>query len=406
MEAIYCLKNTIQNYGWGSKTAIAKLLGNPWPCAKPQAELWMGAHPKAPSIVRHQGSSISLVQLTVMHPEDLLGSYAAREFNQSFPFLFKVLAAQKPLSVQAHPDKKQAKAGFLNEEKQNIPIDAENRNYKDENHKPECICALTPFTALNGFRHIPDMIHLLEEICPGTLSAAFQDFKQHPNPDGLRLFYKTLMSTPRDARKAIARQTIENAKNAKNRTGEEAFDWIVKLGMYYPDDIGVLSPVLLNLIRLEPGQAMFLHAGVLHSYLNGLGIELMANSDNVLRGGLTGKHVDEKQLVDVVHFTTGLPEILGPEPVREFETQYKSDAVEFALSRIEPGKDEIYKAPEKRGVEILLCVDGQGSISIDALDFTQTLAKGDSILIPASSRGYHIKGPVKIYKAAVPMTDA
>ncbi|MBW2576423.1 MAG: mannose-6-phosphate isomerase, class I, partial [Deltaproteobacteria bacterium] len=159
------MRNTVQEYAWGSYTAIPELLGNVSPAKVPQAELWMGAHPKAPSMVKCGGDWKSLLELIEKNPQDILGEKVAEKFDNSLPYLFKVLAAAKPLSIQAHPSRDQAKQGFERENRQGIPIDAFNRNYKDDNHKPECICALTLFWALNGFRKISGILTLMEKIC-------------------------------------------------------------------------------------------------------------------------------------------------------------------------------------------------------------------------------------------------
>jgi mannose-6-phosphate isomerase len=158
------MKNTVQEYAWGSFTAIAELLGNGSPSKTPQAELWMGAHPKAPSMVNCDGNWISLLEFIEKNPDRILGKKVAEKFNNRLPYLFKVLAAAKPLSIQAHPSIDQAKQGFERENRQGIPLDAYNRNYKDDNHKPECICAKTRFWALNGFRKNSNIVGLMEKI--------------------------------------------------------------------------------------------------------------------------------------------------------------------------------------------------------------------------------------------------
>ena len=401
MIGICLLENTIQEYVWGSYTAIPELLGNDSPANTPQAELWMGAHPKAPSIVRCNGKWISLLELIEKNSHDILGKKVAQRFKNRLPYLFKVLAAAKPLSIQAHPSIEQACEGFDRENRLGIPLGAPNRNYKDENHKPECICALTSFWALNGFRKIPDMISLMGRICPPGLKKDFDMFRQQPNSRGLKEFFKAMMIMDRTTQNQIISDVVKNADHLKDKNA--AYQWIIDLHEEYPSDIGILSPIILNLICLEPGQAMFLPAGTLHAYLDGVGIELMANSDNVLRGGLTPKHVDVKELLNVLNFEERDINILKMDKINPCEHQYESHAEEFALSVIAVKTDMNYYSPDKRYVEILLCTDGDALVVDFAENKTVHINKGMSILIPAVVKKYGIKGDAVFYKAAVPI---
>jgi mannose-6-phosphate isomerase len=395
------LKNTIQEYAWGSYTAIPELLGDDSPANTPQAELWMGAHPKAPSMVEYNGRWLSLLELINKNSWDILGEKVAQRFNSRLPYLFKVLAAAKPLSIQAHPSLDQAKEGFERENRLGIPLDASIRNYKDDNHKPECICALTFFWALNGFRRIPDMISLLDKICPPGLKNDFDLFRQQPDPSGLKDFFKAMMTKDPTAKKQIIDDAVKIADQLKNKN--IAYQWMIELYKAYPSDIGVLSPIILNLICLQPGQAMFLPAGTLHAYLGGVGIELMANSDNVLRGGLTPKHVDVKELLNVLNFKECDINILKMEKVNPCEHRYESHADEFALSVVTVRTDMKYYSSDKRFVEILLCTDGDAVVTDLAENKTVEIKKGMSILIPAGLEKYSIKGNAVFYKAAVPI---
>ena len=401
MTGICLLENTIQEYAWGSYTAIPEILGNASPANTPQAELWMGAHPKAPSKVKCNGKWRSLLELIDKNPQDILGVKVAQKFKNRLPYLFKVLAAAKPLSIQAHPSLGQAKEGFERENRLGIPLDAPNRNYKDDNHKPECICALTSFWALNGFRKIPDMILLLERICPHGLKNDFDLFRQQPNSRGLKVFFKALMIMDRTTQKQIIDDAVKNADQLKDKN--KAYQWMVDLNEEYPSDIGVLSPIMLNLICLEPGQAMFLPAGTLHAYMGGVGIELMANSDNVLRGGLTPKHVDVKALLNVLNFEEHDINILKTGKINPCEHQYESYAEEFALSVITVKTDINYYSSDKRCVEILLCTDGDAVVVDLPENNSVHIKKGMSILIPAAVKKYGIKGDAVFYKAAVPI---
>jgi mannose-6-phosphate isomerase len=401
MTGICLLKNSIQEYAWGSYTAIPELLGNDSPANTPQAELWMGAHPKAPSKVKCNGKWRSLLELIDKNSQDILGEKVAQKFNNRLPYLFKVLAAAKPLSIQAHPSLGQAGEGFERESRLGIPLDAPNRNYKDDNHKPECICALSAFWALNGFRKIPDMISLMDKICPQGLKKEFDLFRHQPDSRGLKEFFKAMLTTDRTIQKQIINDAVKNAAQVKDK--DKAYQWMIDLHEQYPADIGVFSPIILNLIRLEPGQAMFLPAGTLHAYLDGVGIELMANSDNVLRGGLTPKHVDVKELLNVLNFEEREINILKMEKINSCEHRYESHAQEFSLSVIAVKTDAGYFSLDKRCVEILLCTDGNAVVTDLAGNNSVAISKGMSILIPAVLEKYSIKGNAVFYKAAVPI---
>jgi len=401
MTGICILKNTIQEYAWGSYTAIPELLGRDSPADTPQAELWMGAHPKAPSMAKCNGAWRSLKELIEENPRVILGEKVAEKFKNRLPYLFKVLAAEKPLSIQAHPSRTQAREGFERENRLGIPFDAFNRNYKDDNHKPECICALSPFWALNGFRKISDMISLLERICPPGLKEGLDLLHRKPDSMGLKHFFQGMMTLDPQHREQIIDAAVKNAARVKGE--DKAYQWMMDLYEEYPSDIGVFSPVILNLIRLEPGQAMFLPAGTLHAYLGGVGIELMANSDNVLRGGLTPKHVDVKELLNVLNFEECEINILNMERLHPCEHRYVCPAEEFALSVITVKTGMDYYSTDHRWVEILLCTDGHAVMNDLTSSACVVIKKGMSVLISAAVKQYRIKGDAVLYKAAVPI---
>jgi mannose-6-phosphate isomerase len=403
MKRMGLMKNTIQEYAWGSHTAIAELLGNDFPSKTPQAELWMGAHPKAPSIVKCDDNWISLLELIENNPDPILGKKVATKFNNRLPYLFKVLAAAKPLSIQAHPSMDQAKKGFERENKQGIPLDAADRNYKDDNHKPECICAMTPFHALNGFRKISEIVVLMEKICPKGLRKQLDMLQAQQIPISLKNFFQFLMTINHKQQTQIISHAVSNAK--KFADDDPAYGWMIDLHKEYPEDIGVFSPILLNLICLEPGQAMFLPAGELHAYLDGVGIELMANSDNVLRGGLTPKHIDVPELLNVLNFSERKVDILKTEQINACERVYESYAEEFVLSVIHVKEGITYNGPAKRSIEILLCKDGKATITDLGKNDTLVIDKGKSIIIPAVVNKYSIQGDAAFYKAAVPLCE-
>jgi len=400
MDKIYILKNRIQEYAWGSYKAIPELLGQKKPSEKPQAELWMGAHPKASSELEYEGKQMLLSDLIQKEPEKILGKAVAEKFGGNLPYLFKVLAAAKPLSVQAHPDAAQAIQGFEKENRLNIPLDAPNRNYKDSSHKPECICALSPFRALKGFRPIHEILFLTEKICPQGLKKERLMLEAQATSEGLKQFFQSLMTMPEERKKQIIAESLANA--GKFSAEDPAFREIPELHKEYPSDIGVLSPLFLNLICLAPGQAMFLPAGELHSYLDGVGLELMANSDNVLRGGLTPKHIDVPELLNVLTFEAREVSLISPRQISEYERVYPTPAPEFCLSAIYVTSDMSHAAFSVSGVEILLCTAGNAEMTQED-GHSVPLSKGVSVIVPAAAGKYNIKGNSTIYKASVPL---
>jgi mannose-6-phosphate isomerase len=400
MFKIRLLKNTVQNYAWGSATAIPELLGEKNPSGKPLAELWLGAHAKAPSFVNCDGQWLSLKELIEKNPREILGKGVAERFHNKLPYLFKVLAAEKPLSIQAHPSRGQAEEGFVRENQQGIGLDAPNRNYKDDNHKPECICALAPFWALYGFRNISETTALMARTCPLELADELDQLKKCPDSRGLKRFYTDLMTMDSQRKRRIVEEAV---RNARQRSDEDpAFRWMIELSDEYPSDIGVLSPMLLNLVRLKPGQALFLPAGELHAYLKGVGIELMANSDNVLRGGLTPKHIDVPELLKALNFEPRPISILEAVEKNRNERIFAGAADEFVLSVISVSDGRSYHKADLRSVEILLCTEGAGYLQAYGSKETINVGKGDSVIIPAAVKSYEIAGNAILYKAAVP----
>jgi mannose-6-phosphate isomerase len=403
MKSIEVLENVTQEYDWGSYTAIPEIIGQKYPSSNPQAELWMGAHPSASSMVTVNGEKVSLFELVKKYPEEILGKNVSKRFGTSFPFLFKVLAAEKPLSIQVHPNLKQAKEGFKKENEKLIALNSEKRNYKDKNHKPECICALTDFWVLNGFRKISDIVSFMEQLSGGILENEIYQLKKNDNIKGLKSFFKALMTTGSGKKENLINTVVLNLE--KNVASDRSYRWISELHKEYGKDIGVLSPLFLNIVCLKPGEAMFLSSGELHAYLKGVCIELMANSDNVIRGGLTTKHVDISELLRVVSFEEKAIELLVPEQAGKTEIYYPCAATEFLLSKIHVQNNNHFTSSQKRGVEIMICVEGNADIQDIASGKTTTLEKGTSVLIPAAVNLYQLKGEAILYKAAAPLQN-
>ena len=384
------LDNPIQTYAWGSRSAIAELQGRE-PTAEPEAEMWMGAHPKAPSVVQLDGEAIPLHEAITRHPETLLGTDVHRAYGPRLPFLLKVLAAGEPLSIQAHPDREQATAGFAREQEQGIAIDAAWRNYRDQNHKPEIIYALTPFTALRGMRSASELAKRLEAV---GLSDWLMDGAS-PR-EGLRRF----LALDGEALER-ARQLVLDRRGSLDASSAE---WIERLEAHYPGDRGVLAPVLLHLVELEPGQALFTGPGILHAYLGGVGVELMASSDNVLRCALTQKHVDGDELLRIARFdgASGLIEPVVESGVSTFETL--ADEFKLRVIELESGRHFV-SAQSFEGIEILFCSKGSGRLEAvsggepneEAFAFRQ----GDAFLVPGCHGPYRLVGQATVFSAGV-----
>lgn len=393
------LNNPVMPYVWGSHIAIAQLCGRRVPSSAPEAELWMGAHPKAPSTVTIDGEDIGLDKLIARRPNAILGEQVAGRFDGRLPFLFKVLAAEKPLSIQAHPDRKQAIEGYERENRAAIPLDAPQRNYRDDNHKPEIIVALTAFWGLNGFRPLDDLECQLDRFGPKGLLPLWSGCCAASSPSALDCFFDRLMGLTGSAKEIVLAEALDNARRYANKNPIGA--WVQTLQTAYPGDIGTLAPIFLNLVRLEPGQAMYLPARQLHAYLNGVGIELMANSDNVLRGGLTSKHIDPRELMRVLRFDMRAATIVTPQVFSATETLFPTPAEEFQLARIDLRERDLHQASGRRGVEILIVTEGALSLHTEGRAALH-LVRGESVLVPAAAEPYRLVGRGVCYRAGVP----
>lgn len=380
------LTNTIRPYAWGSTTAIPALLGVA-PTGEPQAEMWMGAHPGAPSRLDRGAGETTLAAVIDADPERELGAAAVAKFGPRLPFLLKVLAAGAPLSLQVHPDLAQARAGFEDEERRGVPIDAGHRNYKDANHKPELICALTPFDGLCGFRPPAEAADLLEGLGVDSLKPYVDLLRAHPEEAALREVLTAVLTADREE---MSRTVAEAAAAAERLGGPyEAYAGLVH---DYPGDPGVIAAMLLNHVRLQPGEAMFLGAGIPHAYLDGLGVELMANSDNVLRCGLTPKHVDVPELLKVVIFEPSAPGVLRPEG--DGEEVYETPIDEFRLSRHVLAPGGTARALPDATPQVLLCTAGAPRVG------ELTLAPGESVFVPAGEKT-ELSGTGTVFRATV-----
>ena len=399
MEHVSILKNPVQKYAWGSRTALQSLLDWPEPWKEPAAELWMGVHPKAPSEVEVDGDWRSLIDVIAADPVSILGAGAAEQFSNRLPFLFKVLAADRPLSIQVHPDMNQARDGFSRENQRSIPFDAPDRNYKDASHKPECLCAVTRFEAMKGFRAPKDILKLMDQVFCEAPFKELDPLRKDPNSQGLKRFFTSLMTMDEARQVQVVNEAVESANRIAGE--DRAFHWLLELNREYPGDGGVLSPLYLNLVDLSPGEAIYVPAGELHAYLSGVGMEIMASSDNVLRGGLTPKHIDIPELLGIVNFTSTPVLKQRPPADDNFERIYETPAAEFQLSEIALNGDERFISRKERSVEILICMAGEGLIEESKSGQTLPLSKGASVIVPSAVSRYALSGNMTLYKGGV-----
>ncbi|WP_413112352.1 mannose-6-phosphate isomerase, class I [Thaumasiovibrio sp. DFM-14] len=392
---LFKLDNVIQNYVWGSLHAMNELFGIANPNNQPQAEIWMGAHPNGCSTLADNGMLLS--ELIKQDPNAVLGEYTAHRFGD-LPYLFKVLSADKVLSVQVHPRKDKAQQGFSTENELGIELGAPNRNYKDDNHKPELVYALTFYKAMNGFRPISEIISLFEQVNIKTLADELTALKALPTSVGLRAFFAAVMSLSGEKKRlALAELKLSLSARPQTAKAREAFELISGFADEYADDIGLFSPLLLNVIELEPGEAMFLHAETPHAYVQGTGLEIMANSDNVLRAGLTPKHMDVEELIDNTVFESINYEDLRLAPTKmEGKRSYAIPVDDFGFEVLE-SLDNIRRSQFVRSAEILFCIEGE--VSLVVADKVVTLKAGESAFVCHSATSYQYQGSGTLARA-------
>lgn len=413
---MYLLDNTVRPYAWGSRTAMAELFGRE-PSGEPEAELWIGAHPGAPSALRPPvDDAATLDALIDADPEGTLGFEAMERFGPRLPFLAKVLAAGSPLSLQVHPTAEQARAGFAAEDQAGLDRAAPDRNYRDEFHKPEMILALTPFDALCGFSRpeaSAQRFRALNAVIQGTgtplpdllewITAELESGR--PEAERCSAVFRRLIRGDEEVVEAVrlAVSAVAPLGRPGGEGGEDDGDGhqrelatVGELGGLYPDDAGVLISLLLNRVCLQPGEAVHLPAGNLHAYLCGTGIEVMASSDNVLRGGLTQKHVDVPELLKTVDFRPIDPPLIQPRFTGMAQELYRPPFAEFQLQRLglssreaaEPAYDPAHTMSGadvpvlQNGPTVVLAV--RGTILLDSPKGNLLLEQGSSAFIPAA----------------------
>jgi len=376
------IANQARNYAWGSRTLIADYFGPQIPATnEPMAEIWFGTHPGSPSVLAE-------------NPEKTLVSELG---GQELNFLMKILAADQPLSIQAHPNSSQAKAGFERENSQGIAIDAKNRNYKDHQPKPEIIVALSEFEALCGFKPIDELDELLEDMESHTgVSEGFRTMSANwrkllHETDGLKKVFTDISHRKGNLDGFTAELTAMADFEARFALSE-------RLNLLYPGDPGVVLALLMNHVFLEPGQALFLDAGNVHAYLSGLGVEVMAASDNVLRGGLTPKHIDVDELERVVDFHAGKIPPVTPREVVQGLIEYPCNTDTFLLYKAEPSGDRVLADLSMPGESIILCTAGEIALS-NSLEERLILRRGEAAYMSSEAKFFTISGSGTAYLA-------
>jgi mannose-6-phosphate isomerase len=377
------LEPLIRPYSWGSRHGIAELQGRPVPAPGPEAELWMGAHPSAPS----GAAGTTLDAVIAAHPERELGPACVAEFGPRLPFLLKVLSADQALSIQVHPSRAQAQAGFR----------AGNPSYVDDWPKPELLCALTPFEVLAGLRPPRDAAALLHALSVPMLAPLAAQLEAAASPEALSRALATILNWPAETRKdLLAAVTTACATLAPSASPyAAACAAVVRAAADHPGDLGVVAMLLMRHEVLAPGQAVFLPAGGLHAYLHGTGIEILANSDNVVRAGLTGKHVDVPELLALLDPAVTVP-VLTPIPLGEGLARFDTPAPEFRLYVASLADDAI--PMPAAGPRIALCTDGAATLRTSSGE-TLTLPRGDSAFIPAADGPLLAAGPARLFLA-------
>lgn len=391
---VYPLTGVIRPYAWGSRTAIAELQGRPAPTEGPEAELWLGAHPGDPSTVPGPDGPVTLTTLIDGDPAGQLGAGVAERFGPRLPYLMKVLAAGAPLSLQAHPDLKYAGEAFARQEAD----PARPKNYTDANHKPEMLVALTPFDALCGFRPAAVAAQVLIELNLPVLAPVIDALRAEDLSEAVRL----LLSWPAGERAGLIDAVVAAAAgHSPDHPHAESFRLAIDLAGHYPGDPGVLVALLLNLVHLAPGEAIWMPAGNLHAYLHGLGVELMAASDNVLRGGLTPKRVDVDELLKVLRFETLDDPLLHGAEVAPGVTSWRVPVPDFEMYRVELTSSRPPVRLPGSGPRVLLGVAGDVHIGEDH-GTPVTLAPGTAAYAPAAAGVLTAAGLGTLFVAAVP----
>jgi len=398
MNTAYKLQGIHRHYEWGGNAFIPQLMHVDNAIGKPFAEYWMGAHPSAPAMVETAEGLMALDQMIQENKVVFLGAKTAAQFG-ALPYLFKILDVEKMLSIQVHPSKENAEKGFSKEQQAGVPIDATNRNYKDQNHKPEVMVALSDFWLLHGFMPAIALKERLSSLAP--LQLLLPEFGQ----DDYAGLYSHFMRLDQTATDKILKPLLEIAVHevAAGKVDKTHPHWWANkyYGGIVPSsniDKGILSIYILNIVNVPKYQGVFQGAGLLHAYLEGQNIELMANSDNVLRGGLTPKHIDIEELLQHIQFEPTYPSILKGDFTSSNELQFPCPVPDFGLTKITITPGETY-TNKTSSFEMFLVM--QGDVQLDGMD----LKPGELAAVKAGA-AYHIQQTgsetAVIFKSFVP----
>lgn len=378
MGEIFPLKNQIQNYAWGSREILGRMRGVPVPTEQPEAEVWVGAHPAAPSRATVDGAESPLNELIVENPSRFLRPDRTSDW---FPFLFKILAIDAPLSIQVHPTPEQAIAGFEDEQARGIAIDAPYRNYKDRYSKPETVIALSPMRVLTGVRPVEQLKTLA-----AAFGAAWLAERAELSPKQL---LTEIIRLPEETASAAVQHLVDTAPGllgASNDVVADAAELVRIVDGKYPGDRGLLVAFVMNLVHLAPGESAFTPDGQVHAYVSGTAIELMNPSDNVMRAGLTAKHIDTEELIKVLGEKQDAPVIQRPNPEDGPLGTYAmwDERMSVTRVRVEEGKPLNYTF---KGISAALSVAGK--VTIQAKDGNGT----DEFVLGATESVLHVGEP-------------
>lgn len=382
---IYQLNNQIKYFPWGSYTALTQRFGISNINSLPQAEVWMGAHVNGSSTIEIEGQERQLIDVISGDLHTWLGP-RVDEFTKQLPFLVKLLAAEQPLSIQVHPSKKSAQQGFFREEQLGLDKGSPKRNYKDANHKPELIYALTPYLALNGFREFDIIQRFFDTLSLPSLSAIISPYLAEPTAETLKIIFKNILLLDETKKTLAIAELIDiDIGSLVDQELKAAITLSKYFYTLYPSDIGLFAPLFLNVIELKQGEAMFIFAETPHAYLKGVGVEVMANSDNVLRAGLTPKHIDVAELIANTNFSP-IPygNLRMPSTSINERDIYPIPVDDFKFEIIKGGVfDILVESPE-----ILLCLDG--TLELQQQGKMIRLQKGDSAIVATMAKQYQL----------------
>jgi mannose-6-phosphate isomerase len=390
------IQGVIQHYAWGGTTFIPNLLGVENPTDEPHAELWMGSHPRGTA--RLEDNSQNLAEYIATAPHKHLGTRVAERFDNKLPFLFKILDVKQMLSIQTHPTKEQAVIGFQKENEAGVPLNAKHRNFKDDNHKPEIMVALTDFWLLHGFKSVSQIEETLKQV------DEFAPLQKVFEQKDIRTLYQHIMELSQSEVNTILAPLKERLQKEQptdkakaDYWGKLAFDDYTREGNF---DRGVFSIYLFNLVHIQPGDAIFQDAGIPHAYLEGVNVELMANSDNVFRGGLTPKHIDVPELLAHLNTQAITPNVFSGSQVSSQETIYYTPAPDFEVSRIQLSNGQLYKH-KSTAPAIFIVLQGQVEVQAKATSFDRS--KGDQFFVSANSEYALIASATTVlFKASIP----